>query len=185
MNRGALGARALNLELQRLLNPPGEARIERFGWVFSPGDKVMQVFNEYGGYPRPAAGGAGGLAQGGGHGRPRRSGGPALVEAAGVAGGEVRGWRGNRMSLPSFAAVMTGSTRSTSAMIESRPVGQRARKAFPKPALAGLACHGAVANTRADYEGCKYERLVRCRHQDRAQGGSGDRRCRGRADRRA
>ena len=47
MNRGALGARSLNLELQRLLNPPGEARVERFGWTFGPGDKVMQVVNDY------------------------------------------------------------------------------------------------------------------------------------------
>jgi exodeoxyribonuclease V alpha subunit len=47
MNRGGLGARSLNLELQRLLNPPGEVRIERFGWTFGPGDKVMQVENDY------------------------------------------------------------------------------------------------------------------------------------------
>ena len=47
MNRGGLGARSLNLELQRLLNPPGEARVERFGWIFGPGDKVMQVVNDY------------------------------------------------------------------------------------------------------------------------------------------
>jgi exodeoxyribonuclease V alpha subunit len=47
MNRGGLGARALNLELQRLLNPPGEARVERFGWTFGPGDKVMQVENDH------------------------------------------------------------------------------------------------------------------------------------------
>ena len=47
MNRGGLGARSLNLELQRLLNPPGEARVERFGWTFGPGDKVMQVANDY------------------------------------------------------------------------------------------------------------------------------------------
>src|SRR3954452_24653856 len=47
MNRGALGARALNLELQRLLNPPGETRVERFGSTFGPGDKVMQVVNDY------------------------------------------------------------------------------------------------------------------------------------------
>ncbi|HEY3382857.1 MAG TPA: ATP-dependent RecD-like DNA helicase [Vicinamibacterales bacterium] len=47
MNRGALGARALNLELQQLLNPGREARIERFGWTFSVGDKVMQVENDY------------------------------------------------------------------------------------------------------------------------------------------
>jgi exodeoxyribonuclease V alpha subunit len=47
MNRGGLGARALNLELQQALNPPGELRIERFGQVFSPGDKVMQTENDY------------------------------------------------------------------------------------------------------------------------------------------
>ena len=47
MNRGGLGARSLNLELQQLLNPPGEARVERFGWTFAPGDKVMQVVNDY------------------------------------------------------------------------------------------------------------------------------------------
>jgi exodeoxyribonuclease V alpha subunit len=47
MNRGGLGARSLNIELQKALNPPGEARIERFGWTFCPGDKVMQVENDY------------------------------------------------------------------------------------------------------------------------------------------
>ncbi|WP_247896271.1 SF1B family DNA helicase RecD2 [Azospirillum argentinense] len=47
MNRGGLGARSLNIELQRVLNPPGESRVERFGWTFGPGDKVMQVENNY------------------------------------------------------------------------------------------------------------------------------------------
>lgn len=47
MNRGGLGARSLNIELQRALNPPGDIRIERFGWTFRPGDKVMQVENDY------------------------------------------------------------------------------------------------------------------------------------------
>jgi len=47
MNRGGLGARSLNIELQRALNPPGENRIDRFGWTFCPGDKVMQVENDY------------------------------------------------------------------------------------------------------------------------------------------
>ena len=47
MNRGSLGARALNVELQRVLNPPGELRVERFGWTYGPGDKVMQVANDY------------------------------------------------------------------------------------------------------------------------------------------
>jgi exodeoxyribonuclease V alpha subunit len=47
MNRGGLGARSLNIELQKALNPPGEIRIERFGWTYCPGDKVMQVENDY------------------------------------------------------------------------------------------------------------------------------------------
>ena len=47
MNRGGLGARSLNIELQKALNPSGEARVERFGWTFCPGDKVMQVENDY------------------------------------------------------------------------------------------------------------------------------------------
>ncbi len=47
MNRGGLGARSLNIELQKALNPPGENRIDRFGWTFCPGDKVMQVENDY------------------------------------------------------------------------------------------------------------------------------------------
>ena len=47
MNRGGLGARSLNIELQKALNPPGEIRVERFGWTFCPGDKVMQVENDY------------------------------------------------------------------------------------------------------------------------------------------
>ena len=47
MNRGGLGARSLNLELQQALNPPGETRIERFGQIFGPGDKVMQIENDY------------------------------------------------------------------------------------------------------------------------------------------
>src|ERR1700730_13124099 len=47
MNRGGLRARSLNIELQNALNSPGEIRIERFGWTFCPGDKVMQVENDY------------------------------------------------------------------------------------------------------------------------------------------
>jgi exodeoxyribonuclease V alpha subunit len=47
MNRGGLGARSLNIELQNVLNPPGDHRIERFGWTFCLGDKVMQVENDY------------------------------------------------------------------------------------------------------------------------------------------
>jgi exodeoxyribonuclease V alpha subunit len=48
MNRGALGARSLNAELQKLLNPAADApRVERFGWTYAVGDKVMQVENDY------------------------------------------------------------------------------------------------------------------------------------------
>jgi exodeoxyribonuclease V alpha subunit len=47
MNRGGLGARSLNLELQQALNSHSEARVERFGWTFSVGDKVMQIENNY------------------------------------------------------------------------------------------------------------------------------------------
>jgi exodeoxyribonuclease V alpha subunit len=47
MNRGGAGARALNVALQAALNPPREARVERFGSTFCPGDKVMQVTNDY------------------------------------------------------------------------------------------------------------------------------------------
>jgi exodeoxyribonuclease V alpha subunit len=47
MNRGGLGARSLNLELQKLLNPPGEVKVGRFGWTFGPGDKIMQVENDH------------------------------------------------------------------------------------------------------------------------------------------
>src|SRR5262249_54854894 len=47
MNRGGLGARSLNIELQRELNPPGDIRVDRFGWTFCAGDKVMQVENDY------------------------------------------------------------------------------------------------------------------------------------------
>jgi exodeoxyribonuclease V alpha subunit len=47
MNRGGVGARSLNIELQAALNPPGERKVERFGWTFGQGDKVMQTENDY------------------------------------------------------------------------------------------------------------------------------------------
>ena len=47
MNRGGLGARALNGELQQRLNPSAQPRIERFGWTYAPGDKVIQLVNDY------------------------------------------------------------------------------------------------------------------------------------------
>jgi exodeoxyribonuclease V alpha subunit len=48
MNRGGLGARALNVALQAALNPAaGQPSVERFGFTYRPGDKVMQVENDY------------------------------------------------------------------------------------------------------------------------------------------
>jgi exodeoxyribonuclease V alpha subunit len=47
MNRGGLGARSLNIELQRALNPRGEPKVEKFGMTFAIGDKVMQIENDY------------------------------------------------------------------------------------------------------------------------------------------
>ena len=47
MNRGGVGARSLNIELQAALNPTGERKVERFGWTFARGDKVMQTENDY------------------------------------------------------------------------------------------------------------------------------------------
>ena len=48
MNRSELGAHALNARLQEVLNPPaGGAEVERFGWKFRVGDKVMQTQNNY------------------------------------------------------------------------------------------------------------------------------------------
>jgi exodeoxyribonuclease V alpha subunit len=47
MNRGGLGARALNSTLQQQLNPNAQPRLERFGWTYAPGDKVIQLVNDY------------------------------------------------------------------------------------------------------------------------------------------
>ena len=47
MNRSGVGARSLNIELQAALNPAGDRKVERFGWTFAPGDKVMQIENDY------------------------------------------------------------------------------------------------------------------------------------------
>ncbi len=46
MQRGVLGARALNQSLQEALNPEGEY-IEKFGYRYRAGDKVMQMINDY------------------------------------------------------------------------------------------------------------------------------------------
>lgn len=47
MNRGGLGTRSLNLVLQGQLNKSAIPKINKFGWVFAPGDKVMQIVNNY------------------------------------------------------------------------------------------------------------------------------------------
>src|SRR5215831_17029962 len=47
MNRGSLGARALNEALQAALNPEATPRVTKFGWTYAPGDKVIQTINDY------------------------------------------------------------------------------------------------------------------------------------------
>lgn len=49
MNRGALGTRSLNIELQKKLNPKSSsgAQITKYGWTFGVGDKVIQTVNNY------------------------------------------------------------------------------------------------------------------------------------------
>ena len=47
MNRGITGARGINQSLQAALNPPGEHSVDKFGYRFSAGDKVMQIENNY------------------------------------------------------------------------------------------------------------------------------------------
>jgi exodeoxyribonuclease V alpha subunit len=49
MNRGSLGIQELNARLQKELNPraAGEPFVEKFGWRFFVGDKVMQTENDY------------------------------------------------------------------------------------------------------------------------------------------
>jgi len=48
MNRSELGARNLNTVLQNVLNPRREAQeVERYGWTFRVGDKVLQTVNDY------------------------------------------------------------------------------------------------------------------------------------------
>jgi exodeoxyribonuclease V alpha subunit len=49
MHRGRVGAQSLNLELQNAIHPvqPGEPSVERMGWRFTAGDKIMCVENDY------------------------------------------------------------------------------------------------------------------------------------------
>ncbi|MGD9781974.1 MAG: ATP-dependent RecD-like DNA helicase [Kiritimatiellia bacterium] len=46
MQKGELGARHLNAVMQAALNPRG-VDVERFGWKFREGDRVMQTENDY------------------------------------------------------------------------------------------------------------------------------------------
>ena len=47
MNRGGLGTKSLNIALQKELNPDSRKGISRFGTDFAPGDKVIQLVNNY------------------------------------------------------------------------------------------------------------------------------------------
>ena len=48
MNRSVLGARNLNQVLQTALNPgDGGPEVQRFGWTFRIGDRVIQTENDY------------------------------------------------------------------------------------------------------------------------------------------
>jgi exodeoxyribonuclease V alpha subunit len=49
MQRGGIGARSLNVELQKALNPGSASQpaVERFGYTYRIGDKVMQIENDY------------------------------------------------------------------------------------------------------------------------------------------
>lgn len=47
MNRGGLGARSLNIELQARLNGQSEPKVTRYGSTYAPGDKVIQRINNY------------------------------------------------------------------------------------------------------------------------------------------
>jgi exodeoxyribonuclease V alpha subunit len=49
MHRGGVGARTLNLALQAALNPDAadQPSVERFGFAYRVGDKVMQIENNY------------------------------------------------------------------------------------------------------------------------------------------
>lgn len=47
MNRGGLGARSLNIELQQRLNGSSEPKVTRYGSIYAPGDKVIQQVNNY------------------------------------------------------------------------------------------------------------------------------------------
>jgi len=47
MNRGSLGSQGLNVDLQSALNPSTDPKVTRFGVTYAPGDKVIQMVNNY------------------------------------------------------------------------------------------------------------------------------------------
>jgi len=47
MNRGGLGSRSLNIELQKRLNSSSGPQVTKFGWSYGAGDKVLQTVNNY------------------------------------------------------------------------------------------------------------------------------------------
>lgn len=47
MNRGGLGSRSLNIELQKRLNTNSGPQVTKFGWSYGAGDKVLQTVNNY------------------------------------------------------------------------------------------------------------------------------------------
>ncbi len=47
MHRGGLGTNALNVALQKELNPNSSSGVTRFGTLYSEGDKVIQLVNNY------------------------------------------------------------------------------------------------------------------------------------------
>jgi exodeoxyribonuclease V alpha subunit len=47
MNKGPLGAQRLTAELRERLNPVRDGALQREGAAFAPGDKVMQIDNDY------------------------------------------------------------------------------------------------------------------------------------------
>ncbi len=47
MNRGGMGSNILNIALQQKLNGFSEPKITRFGVTYAPGDKIIQLVNNY------------------------------------------------------------------------------------------------------------------------------------------
>lgn len=47
MNKGGLGVKSLNVEIQKVLNPSPRSYVMKYGWSFGIGDKVMQTINNY------------------------------------------------------------------------------------------------------------------------------------------